>query len=365
MIQLGIIGLGEVSQLMHLPILQDLGEKYDVVAISDISPSLLDFVQKKYKISKAYLDADELIDDPAIQAVLLLSPDQYHGRQMERALRNGKHVFVEKPATLSRGELETLIEVKKNYPDQIVMVGYMRRYASPFLKAKEILEAQPRPTQHLRFRDIICEGPFYIGQTRPIFYPNDAPAASIEEGGRLRREQLDASIGADASDAQRTAYQMMTGLGCHSFSAIRELFGLPQRILSVATSHQGRHLVIVMEYDGFLATYELVNDQDIVEFDACIEIYQQNRKIKIKYETPYIRYQPMYVEVTESSAETTQYTHYGPDYCDPFQTELLLFAESIATGNEPKTGLSDAIHDLTFFEKVVSMIGKEERSCAT
>ncbi|MCP1109513.1 Gfo/Idh/MocA family protein [Ohessyouella blattaphilus] len=358
MIKLGVIGLGEVSQLMHLPILQDLTESYKVTAVSDVAPSLVNYIQKKYHIAEGYLNAVELIEKADIDAVLILSPDQYHGEYAARALKAGKHVFVEKPVTLCSGELAELIELKKEYPDQIVMVGYMRRYAGPFLKAKEILEAEPKPTEYLRFRDIILEGPFFIGQTRPIFYPTDVPEEAIKEGNERRRAHLDRAIGADASDDQRTTYQMMSGLGCHSFSAVRELFGTPKKIHSVTTAVNGQHVVIVMEFAGFLATYELVNNQEVVQFDAAIEVFQKNRKLHIKYETPYIRYQPASLEVIESTDTETKTTNYGPDFRDAFQTELNLFAECIKTGKQPKTILEDAVDDLKLFEEIIRVMGR-------
>ena len=43
-INVGIIGLGEVAQLVHLPILSDLNEKYWIKAVADISPSLNKFI---------------------------------------------------------------------------------------------------------------------------------------------------------------------------------------------------------------------------------------------------------------------------------------------------------------------------------
>lgn len=359
MIRLGIIGLGEVSQLMHLPILQDLTEDYAVTAVSDVAPSLVSYIQKKYHVKDAYLDGAQLIREGEIDAVLILAPDQYHGEYARLALERGLHVFVEKPVTLCRAELDELIALKKQYPKQIVMVGYMRRYASPLLRAKQIMEEDARPIRHLRFRDIICEGPFYIGQTRPIFYPKDVPQAAIDEGGKRKRAQLDAALGADATDAQRKAYTMLTGLGCHSFSAVRELVGYPKKILSVATCCGGEHMVVVMDYGDFLATYELVNDQSIVEFDACVEVYQGDRKLRLKYETPYIRYMPLTLEVTDSTAHDTHTTVYGPDHTDPFQTELKTFAECIKTGAQPKTVLEDAAPDFELFEEIIRVMGKE------
>lgn len=359
MMKLGVIGLGEVSQLMHLPILQDLCEQYTITAVSDVSESLVEFVQKKYHIPNGYLNAIELIEQADIDGVLILSPDQYHGEYAACALKAGKHVFVEKPVTLCSDELKELIELKKKYPELIVMVGYMRRYAGPFLKAKEILESQKKNTEYLRFRDIILEGPFFIGQTRPVFYPKDVPAEVIAEGNARRRAHLDRAIGASATDEERTTYQMMTGLGCHSFSAVRELFGMPKKIHSVTTAFGGEQVIVVMEFDGFLATYELINNQNVVQFDAAIEIFQKNRKIHVKYETPYIRYQPASVEVIDSTETETKTTHYGPDFRDAFQTELLLFAECVKTGKQPKTVLEDAVDDLKLFEEIIDVMRRQ------
>lgn len=362
MIKVGVIGLGEVSQCMHLPILQDLCEKYEVTAVSDVAPSLVDFIAKKYHIRDSYLDAAELIDKADIDAVLILSPDQYHGEYAARALKAGKHVFVEKPVTLCLDELNELIELKKQYPDQVVMVGYMRRYAGPFLKAKEILSEKPMKTEYLRFRDIILEAPFFIGQTRPIFYPSDVPAEVIREGGARRRAHLDRAIGADATDEMRTTYQMMTGLGCHSFAAVRELFGVPRKIHSVTTACGGEQVVVVMEFeDGFLGTYELVNNQNIVQFDAAIEVFQKTRKVLVKYETPYLRYQPARVEVTESNDDDTKTTVYGPDFHDAFHTELNLFYDCITTGRQPKTNLEDAVADLKLFQEIIRVMAEQAK----
>jgi predicted dehydrogenase len=351
--KVGIIGLGEVAQLMHLPILNDLSDKYSIQAVSDVSPSLVSFISKKYHVPQFFTNAVQLIEESDTDIVFVLSPDQYHGEYIERALKKGKHVFVEKPAALYSKEIEQLIELKKQYPNQTLMVGYMRRFSDPFLKAKEILQTAPKKTEYIRFRDIICEGPFFIRQTRPIFYPNDVPKTVIDEGRARRTEHLDKALGSTASEAQRTAFQMMTGLGCHTFSAVRELFGLPKEIKSVVTSPSGAHIIIVMEFDGFLGLYELVNDQEVVQFDATIEIFQHDRKLIFSYETPYVRYQPMSLDVIETSATETKTTRYGPSWHDPFQAELIELYNCIQEKRAPKTTLDDALLDIQFFEKLM------------
>ena len=59
-----------------------------------------------------------MIEKADIDAVLVLSPDQYHGEYAKKALECGKHVFIEKPVTLCPQELEELIELKKQHPQQ-------------------------------------------------------------------------------------------------------------------------------------------------------------------------------------------------------------------------------------------------------
>ena len=169
-INVGIIGLGEVAQLVHLPILSDLNDKYRIKAVADISPSLNEFIANKYNISSSYLSPSGVTKDPEINAVFVLSPDQHHFEFVQEAIKFGKHVFVEKPATLNIQQLKELVELGESFPNQITMIGYMRRYAGSFLKAKELMRVSPKKTEYLRFRDIICEGPFFVSQTRPIFH---------------------------------------------------------------------------------------------------------------------------------------------------------------------------------------------------
>lgn len=125
-----------------------------------------------------------------------------------------------------------------------------------------------------------------------------------------------------------------------------------------SVSVQGEHVIIVFRYNDFLAVYEILNDQDVVQFDAAIEIYQHDRRMKIKYETPYLRYQPHTFEVIESTKKDTKTTLYGPDYRDPFQDEVQYFHDCIANGTTPKSDFADAMADLVLFREICGKIKK-------
>lgn len=359
---LGIIGLGEVAQMMHLPVLSDMWDVCRITAVSDISTELVEHIKARYGIPYGTTDAYELIRREDVDAVLVLCPDQYHGPYVKSAIEIGKHVFVEKPAALSIKELSALIEVHGKNPDIIVMVGYMRRYASNFLLASEMLKSGGRKTEYLRFRDIILEAEYYRGQSRKTFVPKDIPQKTIIESRLQRINCLNLALGQKATEVERTVYQKLTGLGCHSLSAVRELFGIPRKVVSVTASEDGTHLVITFEFDGFIAIYELVNDQKVVQFDASVEIFQKNRKILIKYDTPHIRNLPLDLQVIDSTPKDTKTTVFGPIYTDPFRTEMELFLESIRTGVQPKTSLEDSLEDLRLFQMIMKRYRREKCS---
>ncbi len=353
MIKVGVIGLGTVAQLMHLPILSDLPELFDITAVSDVSQSLTDYISRKYQ-AKKYASPFDLVNDPEVQAVFVLSPDQYHAEYGKAAIKAGKHVFIEKPVTLCPQELQELINLEKQHPKLTCMVGYMRRFAQGFFKCQEILAVDPRKIEYMRLRDIILEGDFFIGQTKLPFIPNDVSDEIKAESSRRRREQVGLALGEGCTEQQRITYQMLTGLGCHTLSSVRELVGLPLEVKSVAVD--GEHLIVVFQFNGYLATYEILNDQDIVQFDASIEIYQHNRYLHVKHETPYLRYQPHNFTVVESSKTDTRTTTYGPDYRDSFENELKYFHECVETGRKPKTSFEDSMQDLILFKQICDKI---------
>ncbi|MDQ3854854.1 MAG: Gfo/Idh/MocA family oxidoreductase, partial [Chloroflexota bacterium] len=107
-VRVGVIGLGEVAQIIHLPILRALGDRYEIGAVCDISPALLNTVGDEYSVRSRYLDAAELCAQSDLDAVFVLNSDEYHSECAIAAARNGKHVLVEKPMCLTMSEAKAI-----------------------------------------------------------------------------------------------------------------------------------------------------------------------------------------------------------------------------------------------------------------
>jgi myo-inositol 2-dehydrogenase/D-chiro-inositol 1-dehydrogenase len=347
LVKIGLIGLGEVAQLMHLPLLAD-DPRYEIAAVTDVSPSLTGYVAKRYSVPKTPASAAELIADPDLDAVMILTPDFLHAPLLEAAIRAGKHVFIEKPAALTAAELEPIVELNRTN-QKVVFVGYMRRFAPAFTALKARLPDRGE-IRHVRIRDLIRESQFFVDQTRRIFVPRDVPEAAISEGRTRTQALLRSVMGEEATADQLRAYQVLTGLSSHSFSAMCELFGPPLKV-AAARQHRGENVLVMFDYGNFTALYEAVI-HDVARFDAGIEVLTMNQHFRINYDTPYIRNLPTRLEITTSDRNSTGTEIIGPFYEDAFRVELDAFHRAVTTGEKPKTTLEDSLSDLRLFAEV-------------
>jgi len=83
---------------------------------------------------------DDMVSDPSIDAVALVTPNHLHREEVLAAARSGKHVFVEKPIGNTVPESREMIDAMKR-ADRVLMVGHNTRRRRVFRRAKEILEA--------------------------------------------------------------------------------------------------------------------------------------------------------------------------------------------------------------------------------
>jgi predicted dehydrogenase len=348
----GVIGLGEVAQVVHLPVLESLPEHYELSAVCDISPSLLKLVGDRYNVDKRYADAGEMLDAGTLDCVLVLNSDEYHADCVTAALDHGLHVLVEKPMCLSPREAEAIIEARDR-ADRAVMVGYMRRFAPAFEAAKERVAALGR-VNYARVHDIIGRNQLLIDQTSRVERPGDIPRDLMEERWSRGRDLVREAIG-DVPAEVGNAYRLLCGLGSHDLSALRELLGRPRRVASARQWRDGVFITALLEYDDFYVTYETGVDEQL-RFDAHIEVYGDTSSLRVQYDTPYIRHFPTVLVTDESRGDAYEQTVTRPHLKDPYTHELEYFHAVATGGGSPKTGPEDFVEDLELFREIVAAL---------
>ncbi|SRR5258706_10043873 len=71
-LKVGVIDLGTVAQIIHLPILKNLPDLYEIAALCDISRQLLEDIGKRYSIDRLYTTSHELVAQQDIDVVFVL-----------------------------------------------------------------------------------------------------------------------------------------------------------------------------------------------------------------------------------------------------------------------------------------------------
>jgi myo-inositol 2-dehydrogenase/D-chiro-inositol 1-dehydrogenase len=135
-LSLVLIGMGRIGRI-HLNNILRQFPTVEIAGVADRDYSAEEFA-KQYGAIPFSRDAEELIAQPGVDAVLICTPTSSHAAMIRLALKHGKHIFCEKPVDLS-------LETTKELVDQVqaagikMMLGFNRRFDPDFLHARRQL----------------------------------------------------------------------------------------------------------------------------------------------------------------------------------------------------------------------------------
>ncbi|MDC1098480.1 Gfo/Idh/MocA family oxidoreductase [Candidatus Pelagibacter ubique] len=107
-----------------------------LASICDPNIDIAEQFSKQYSVQNHSFS--EIINDPNIKGVVLAVPAKHHAAMAIDAMKQGKHVFVEKPLAMNEAEATLMIETAKENKVQL-MVGHLLQYHPVFQKVKEMV----------------------------------------------------------------------------------------------------------------------------------------------------------------------------------------------------------------------------------
>lgn len=137
-LQWGFIGCGEVTELKSGPAFSEV-EGSSVVAVMSRHEKNARSYAKRHGIPKWYTDAQELIDDPDVNAIYIATPPSSHATYAIMAMKAGKPVYVEKPLAATYEDCARVNRVSEE-TGMPCFVAYYRRYLPYFQKVKDIVD---------------------------------------------------------------------------------------------------------------------------------------------------------------------------------------------------------------------------------
>lgn len=144
-ITIGIIGAGRIGKLHAENILHHLPYMH-LKCIAD--PQIDEAWASKKSIPHISRDADDIIHDKDIEAVLICSPSSLHVAQIIACAQAGKHIFCEKPIATDVAEIESALEAVQKAGVKL-QIGFNRRFDPNFAKIKSMLHNNDIGMPHL------------------------------------------------------------------------------------------------------------------------------------------------------------------------------------------------------------------------
>lgn len=203
---IGVLGAGPIAQFAHLEACRK-ARNAELYAICDLAPDLLAQVAAVHSPRATYVEYDEMLADPKVDAVLVATADQFHVPAAMRALAARKHVLVEKPLGVDVAECEALSR-EVHDSGLVLQVGTMRRFDEGISFARDFIVEELG--EMLALKAWYCDSAYRYSMTDAV-----QPIPRVSE--RARQPAGDPK-------ADRRRY-LMLGHGSHLIDTARYLAG--------------------------------------------------------------------------------------------------------------------------------------------
>jgi predicted dehydrogenase len=225
---IGVIGCGEIASTYHLPALARVRDAR-ITAVADVNGEAAGRAASDYRAT-AYTEADLLLADPDVEAVLILTPNFTRVETVSAAADAGKAMMVQKPLARNLEECETIMD-RVESAGILTVPSYMHRYFPEVLKAKELI------------------GEGVLGDIRTVRVRNGTPGSSWTSWF-FNREMVGGGAAID--------------IGVHGIDLVRWLVGEIQSVYATTKTMVAQRIirdevVVPDNEDTVVATYHLDN----------------------------------------------------------------------------------------------------------
>jgi len=335
-LKIAVAGAGLIAQVEHIPNLLAAPDRFAVVGVYDPSASTRRFITERYGIA-GFDSFERMLSTTQAEALLVATPDFYHGELAGKALDAGLHVFCEKPLCYSVAEIEALIK-KRDAAKRVLQVGYMKRFDPSYeLLLKEIEGLGSR----LRFIGVEVNDPdaWPFVAHHPTFKAEDVPAQLIADGRALQARQVEKAIGQPLNGALKQGFT-----GAYSSSLIHDLnlvhgildhLGLTQRkALSGSFFAEGHGGSAIIAVNGSQARCHLahVAVPQLAEYTERVSLFFDDRRFELLFPSPYLNHQQTRLISYRSGEHHLQATEHRNGFAEAFRRELEGFWAAVRQG---------------------------------
>ena len=140
MLRTGVIGCGAMGR-NHIDRITNKVQGAEVTAVSDIfEEGARKAAEIAGKSCRVYTNGKDLINDPNVDAVVIVSPGFAHKDDLLEAIKAGKRVFCEKPLCTTAEDCKAVMEAEAASGKHLIQVGFMRRYHKGYIQIRDAIK---------------------------------------------------------------------------------------------------------------------------------------------------------------------------------------------------------------------------------
>jgi inositol 2-dehydrogenase len=310
---IGLIGVGRLGRVYARDLAGRIAETR-LVAVADPVGTLAQEVAAEFDVPRHYTDPQALIDDAAVEAIVIVSPTDTHRQLVIAAAQRGKPTFCEKPPALSLDEISAMKEaIAKS--GIFFQMGFMRRFDSGYAAAKKQIEGGRIGTPLV-----------FKSTSRDPFRPSLEYANPRSSGG------------------------MLIDMGIHDFDLARWFMGDVKTVATIGATIAYPELMTVGDIDNAVASLTFTSGKigvvdlsrsGIYGYDIATEILGLEGTLKIGY----LRETPVMV-LTKNSVAHDTVPYFMERFRDAYTTQLQNFAQNVLQDRPAPITIDDGLEAL-------------------
>jgi inositol 2-dehydrogenase len=313
-LNVGVVGLGRLGRVYVRDLAGRIPETR-VVAVADPAGTLAKEIAAEFDVPAWYDDPMAMIDDPAVDAIVIVTPTHTHRAVVIAAAGRGKPMFCEKPPALALGEIA---EMKQAIEASGVFfqMGFMRRFDSGYAAAKKAIDAG-RIGMPLVFK----------ATSRDPYRPSLEYANPASSGG------------------------MLIDMGIHDFDLARWFMGDVKTVAAIGATIAYPELASVGDIDNAIASLTFASGKlgvvdltrsGIYGYDISTEILGLEGTIRIGY----LRETPITVMTKAHGVSHDTVPYFMERFRDAYTNQLQNFAHNVQRQREAPVTIDDGMEAL-------------------
>jgi inositol 2-dehydrogenase len=313
-LNIGLIGLGRLGRVYARDLAGRIPEAR-LVAVADVSGTLAKDIAEEFEVPRSYPDAMGLIDDPGVDAIVIVTPTDLHKEHAIAAVSRKKPTFCEKPPALSLAEIATMkTAIEKS--GTFFQMGFMRRFDAGYAAAKKQIDAG-RIGMPLVFK----------ATSRDPFRPSLEYANPASSGG------------------------MLLDMGIHDFDLARWFMGDVRNVAAIGATIAYPELATVGDIDNAIASLTFTSGKlgvvdltrsGIYGYDISTEILGLEGTIRIGY----LRETPITIMTRANGVSHDTVPYFMERFRDAYTNQLQNFAQNVLKGTPPPITIDDGMEAL-------------------